>query len=76
MGLFNMLVQAAWNIERFRTLEAQLSDVVESLLEERAAETLDRVQRYTSANQRSYFKALKELRLVQKDRLRRCELYG
>ena len=77
MGLFNMLVHAAWNIERFRALEAQLmANGIESLLDERTAQTLDRLQRYTSANQRSYFKALKELRIVQENRLHRRELQG
>jgi hypothetical protein len=69
MGLFNMIVHAAWNLERFRTLEAQLmAGGVDSLLDEKTAKALDRLQRYASANQRSYFQALRELRTVQSNR--------
>jgi hypothetical protein len=66
MGLFNMLVHAAWNLQRFRTLEAQLmTNGLESLLDEPTAKALDRLQRYASSNQRAYYAALKELRTVQ-----------
>jgi len=35
MGIFNMLVHAAWNLERFRTLEARLmANGLDSLLDE------------------------------------------
>jgi hypothetical protein len=77
MGIFNMIVHAAWNLERFRTLEAQLSaGGVDALLDERTAKALDRLQRYASANQRSYYKALKELRTIQDNRIHRRELEG
>jgi hypothetical protein len=72
MSLFNMLAHAAWNIQRFRTLEAQLMATgIHSLLDEKTAKALDRLQRYASANQRTYFKAVKELRTVQNNRLLR-----
>ena len=62
MGIFNVLVHAAWNLKRFRTFEAQLmANGVDSLLDERTASALDRLNRYAASNQRSYFKALKEL---------------
>src|SRR5215831_3034530 len=59
MGIFNMLVHAAWNLERFRTLEARLmANGLDSLLDESTARALDRLQRYASAGQRTYFRAL------------------
>jgi hypothetical protein len=77
MDIFNMLVHAAWNLQRFRTLEAQLmNNGLESLLDERTAQALDRLQRYASANQRSYFAALKQLRIAQNNRVLRRTLDG
>jgi hypothetical protein len=77
MGLFNMLVHAAWNLERFRTLEARLmANGLDSLLDEPTAKALDRLQRYASSNQRSYRAALMELRTVQNNRLLRRTLEG
>jgi hypothetical protein len=76
MGIFNMLVHAAWNLERFRTLEARLmADGVDALLDDRTAAALDRLQRYAAA-QRSYFRALRELRTLQSNRIHRRELEG
>jgi hypothetical protein len=63
MNIFNVIVHASWNLDRFRALEAQLmANNVDSLLDERTAKALDRLQRYAAANQRTYFKALHELR--------------
>jgi len=77
MGLFNIYLHAAWNLERFRALEAQLmTNGLESLLDERTAKTLDRLQRYAASNQRAYFKALAELRTVQNNRLLRRSMEG
>ena len=77
MGLFNMLIHAAWNLERFRALEAQLmTNGLDSLLDERTAKTLDRLQRYAVSNQRAYFSALRELRVVQNNRLLRLAAEG
>ena len=77
MGIFNILCHAAWNLQRFRTLEAQLTaGALDSLLDESTAKALDRLQRYAAANQRSYFTALKELRTVQNNRLLRRALEG
>jgi hypothetical protein len=77
MGLFRMLVHAAWNLERFRVLEAQLvTNGLDSLLDERTAKTLDRLQRYAASNQRAYFSALRELRVVQNNRLLRLAAEG
>src|SRR5262245_36800226 len=77
MNLFNMLIHAAWNLERFRALEAQLiTSDFDALLDEATAKALDRLQRYASANQRTYFRALTELRTVQNNRLLRRTLEG
>src|SRR5262245_18759620 len=46
-----------------------MTNGVESFLDETTAKALDRLQRYASANQRSYFKALQELRTVQNNRI-------
>ena len=70
MGLFNMIVHAQWQLQRFRALEAQLTaNGVDSLLDESTAKALDRLHRYAAANQRSYFKALKELSVIQNNRI-------
>src|SRR5438105_8595968 len=77
MGLFNMLVHAGWNLQRFRTLEAQLmTSGIESLLDDSTAKALDRLQRYAASNQRSYYSALKELRTVQTNRFARSAMEG
>jgi hypothetical protein len=77
MNLFNMIAHGAWNLNRFRTLEAQLmANGIDSLLDERTAKALDRLQRYAAANQRSYFVAMKQLQTVQNNRLLRRTLDG
>ena len=77
MGLFNMHLHAAWNLQRFRALEAQLmTNGLDSLLDERTAKTRDRLQRYAASNQRAYFSALRELRVVQNNRLLRLAAQG
>ena len=77
MGLFNMHVHAAWNLQRFRALEAQLmTNGLDSLLDERTAKALDRLQRYAASNQRAYFSALRELRVVQNNRFLRLAAEG
>ena len=50
------------------------TDPLDSLLDQSTAKALDRLQRYASANQRTYFKALKELRTIQTNRLLRRSL--
>src|SRR5205807_1584045 len=70
VSLFNMIVHAQWQLRRCRTLEAQLMATgVDSLLDEATAKVLDRLQRYATANQRSYFKALNELSAIQNNRI-------
>lgn len=45
-----------------------MTNGLDSLLDERTAKTLDRLQRYAASNQRAYFSALRELRVVQNNR--------
>src|SRR5687768_377578 len=60
---FAQFLQAAWNLQRFRRLEGALAvDGVDPLLEESAAKTLDRLRRYAASAERSYYRAMKELR--------------
>jgi hypothetical protein len=66
---FHQLVHAAWNLERFRALEADLMvNGLDPILDDSAAKTLDRLQRYAARAERSYYRALKELRTLQTDR--------
>ena len=77
MGIFNMLVHAGWNLQRFRALEAQLmTNGIESLRDEPTAKAIDRLQRYASSNRRAYHAALKELRTVQTNRFAREIIEG
>jgi len=73
---FDQLLHAAWNQYRFRELEAQLMSEADRdpLLDEAQAEKLDRLYRYAAAADRSYHRALKELRAFQTDRALRRNL--
>jgi hypothetical protein len=53
-----------------------MTNGLDSLLDERTAKTLDCLQRYANSNHRAYFFALKELRVVQNNRLLRLALDG
>jgi len=64
---FHDLVHAAWNLHRLRRMEAECD------LADFAA--YDRISRYQARTQRAYYKALKELRELQTNRvLRRTDL--
>ena len=72
MFTFNQLLRAAWNMERARRLETGLcANGIDPLLDESAARQLDRIQRHANQSERSYFRHLKELRLLQTNRLAR-----
>ncbi len=69
MFTFNHLLHAAWNMERARRLEADLFiNGLDPLLDESAAKTLDRIHRYAAQSERSYYRHLKELRILQTNR--------
>jgi len=66
---FNQLVRAAWNMHRFQRLETDLMvNGLDPLLDDSAAKTLDRLHRYHGQAERSYYRHLKELRVLQTNR--------
>ena len=66
---FNHLIHAAWNMQRAQQLETDLHvNGLDPLLDESAAQTLDRIHRSASA-ERSYYRHLKELRALQTNRV-------
>lgn len=65
----NHALHASWNLKRFRRLEAGLmTSGLDPILDESAAKTLDRLQRYAARAERSYYKAMDELRKLQTSR--------
>ena len=69
MTTFNDLVHAAWNLHRYRQLEAEASlGTLEDFNNPEKFAVLERITRYHSRIQRAYYRALKELRLLQTDR--------
>jgi hypothetical protein len=71
---FHELLHAAWNLQRFRRIEAELStgDASDFSAPENAA-ALDRLTRYQTRTQRAYYKALAELRTLQTNRALRVQ---
>jgi len=67
---FDEMLAAAWNRFRCREIEVDLMCKVgqDPLMNEAAARQFDRIQRYKSAADRAYARALKELRALQTDR--------
>ena len=71
--VFHDLLHAAWNLHRYRAIEAQYSSPDSSVfLDPQATAVLDRISRYQSRTQRAYYKALKELRILQTNRALRA----
>jgi len=72
---FRELLHAAWNLERFRRLEAELSgsgDGDAFTADDRNAAALDRLGRYQARTQRAYYCALRELRTLHTNRALRA----
>jgi hypothetical protein len=66
---FDQLVFAAWKQQCINDMEhALLLEGAEALMDETKAKALDRLQRYSSAADRAYSRALKELRALQTER--------
>ena len=66
---FHELLHAAWNLQRFRRIEAEISTGLSAdftSLENAAA--LDRLTRYQARTQRAYYRALDALRSLQTNR--------
>ena len=66
---FREVVHAAWNLHRFRRLEAEASP---DLSDPQTAAYLDRLTRYQARAQRAWFRALAELRTLQTNRALRA----
>jgi hypothetical protein len=70
---FHELLHAAWNLHRFRRIEAECSAGSPADFAEPSTTTvLDRITRYQSRAQRAYYKALQELRTLQTNRALRA----
>ena len=70
---FNELLHAAWNLHRFRRIEAELcSGNPEDLTNPETTAVLDRLTRYQARAQRAYYRALTELRTLQTNRALRA----
>ena len=68
---FHELLHAAWNLERFRRLEVELSgagDAGAFSADGPNSAALDRLGRYQARTQRAYYTALRELRTLQTNR--------
>jgi len=66
---FNQLLHAAWNLQRFRRVEVEVSTgAAADFSDPQATSVLDRLTRYQSRAERAYFRALAELRRLQTDR--------
>ncbi len=71
---FNNLVHAAWNQRRCRLLEADLAAKgLDPLVDPEAEAESARIGRYAARAERSYYRALRELRTLQTNRALRDE---
>src|SRR5690349_14438396 len=62
---FQELLHAAWNLHRFRALEAEASTgTLEDFTNPETAALLDRLSRYQVRTQRAYYRALRELKAL------------
>jgi hypothetical protein len=66
--VFDELLHAAWNLRRFRRIEAELSTGNPSDFDGPDTAALDRLTRYQTRAQRAYYKAVAELRILQTNR--------
>ena len=68
--IFSHLLHASWNLRRLRRLEAELfSDGIDPLTDSGKDQEMDRLARYQARIERSYYRALKELRVLQTNRV-------
>ncbi len=64
--VYNELLHAAWNLDRFRRLEAERGP--EAIEDDASRQFLDRLTRYQARAQRAFYRALQELRTLQTNR--------
>jgi len=70
---FNEILHAAWNLHRFRILEAEASlGSLDDFTDPQCTTLLDRLTRYQARAQRAYYRALQELRTLQTNRALRA----
>jgi len=67
-GLFNQLVLAAWNLQRISRLEAGLAKDEDPLSNGYLEPAIQRLARYQTRAERTYFRCLRELRVLQTNR--------
>ena len=73
---FDELLHAAWNLRRFRRLEAEVSlGTLDDFTDPQTTAVLDRLSRYQSRAQRAYSRALAEIRTLQTNRALRQETF-
>jgi len=66
---FHELLHAAWNLQRFSRIEAEVSvGTPEDFTDPATTAVLDRLSRYQSRAQRAFYKAQAELRVLQTNR--------
>ena len=72
--IFQELLHAAWNLQRFRRIESEVSlGTLEDFTDPATVKILDRLYLYQSRAQRAREKALRELRILQTNRALRAE---
>ena len=69
---FHELLHAAWNLQRFRRIEAELAASGDPFSDPQTAATADRLARYQARTQRAYYRAIHELRTLQTNRALRA----
>src|SRR6185436_9888872 len=72
--LFNQLVLAAWNLRRISRLEAGLATNGDPLTTDDAEPAIQRLARYHTRAERTFFRCLRELRTLQTNRALRDAL--
>ena len=66
---FHEVLHAAWNLHRFRRVEAECSlGGMQDYIDPQATAVLDRLTRYQARAQRAYYRSLQELRMLQTNR--------
>jgi hypothetical protein len=70
---FQELLHAAWNLQRFSRIEAEISTgTAEDFTDPRVTLPLDRLSRYQARAQRAFYRAQAELRVLQTNRALRA----
>src|SRR5215475_3150582 len=65
---FHEILHAAWNLHRFRCIEAEISTGTGDFTDPQNAAAADRLSRYQARAQRAYYRGLQELRTLQTNR--------